>query len=69
MSEREELRNLIQRFEQNEPLTVEDQERMLVLACRLGINGLMNPEDDPWDGAKEDWFASAQNATSPDWEA
>ena len=42
---------------------------MIVLACRLGINGLLNPEDDPWDGAKEEWYVSAENAAHPDWEA
>ena len=32
------------------------------LAWNLGINGLLNPEDDVIDGAKEEWFVVADAA-------
>ena len=66
MSDREELRTLIESFERKEPMSDEDKKKMSVLAWKLGVNGLLNPEDNAWDGAKEAWFASAENANFPE---
>ena len=35
------------------------------LAWNLGVNGLLNPEDDAFHGAKEEWFVIAENAAYP----
>ena len=37
---------------------------MFGLAWNNGINGLLNPEDDDFNGAKEDWFKIAENAVN-----
>ena len=56
MNELVELKSLISRIKQQEELTHEEKVRMFGLAWSNGMNGLLNPEDDDFNGAKEDWF-------------
>ena len=57
-----ELGALIQRSKQQEQLSEEEIERMLDLAQHHKGRGLINPEDDPWTGLKEEWHIRAQES-------
>ena len=57
-----ELRALIRRYHRREQLTQADLIRMSELAWYTGNSGLMNPEEDAYYGAKEEWWSKASEA-------
>ena len=57
-----ELQALIRMFHGREQLTRADLVRMSELAWYTGNSGLVNPEEDAYHGAKEEWWARASEA-------
>ena len=58
----EEFTALMARFEGGEALSDDEMARMDDLAWYLGKNGLLNPEEDAYHGAKERWSVEAAEA-------
>ena len=56
MNRKAELEALIARIKKQEELTHSERIRVFGLAWLHGMNGLLNPEDDEYLGAKEDWY-------------
>ena len=57
-----ELQALIRRFRSGEQLTRADLIRMSELAWHTGNSGLVNPEEDAYFGAKEEWWSRSSEA-------
>ena len=60
------LLKLINRFKNGEELSVDSLRDMGALACKVSWEfpecGLINPEDDVWDGNREQWYVRAMEA-------
>ena len=62
----EKLLELINRFNKGEELSIDVLRNMGVLTCKVSWDfpecGLVNPEDDAWDGNREQWYLQAMEA-------